>query len=56
MGGFNDQLSKAFFAICTALSKSDFDPNFTSDSCSPVAGLNIFPVLSDLPGVILPFT
>ena len=47
MGGFNAQLSKAFFAICTALSKSDFEPSFTSDSCSPVAGLNILPFLSD---------
>jgi len=42
--------------MCTTSSKSDFDPNFTSDSFSPVAGLNIYPVLSDLPEVILPFT
>ena len=44
------------FALSTASSKSDLEPSFTSDSCSPVAGLNIFPVLSELPEVILPFT
>ena len=36
--------------------KSDFEPNITSDSWSPVAGLNTFPFLSDFPGTIFPFT
>ena len=30
-------------------SKSDFDANFTSDSCSPVAGLKTLPFLSEEP-------
>ena len=36
--------------------KSDFKPNITSDSCSPIAGLNTFPLLSDFPEIIFPFT
>ena len=52
----NSTTSKPFFALSTASSKSDFEPSFTSDSCSPVAGLNILPFLSDFPGVIFPFT
>ena len=38
-----DQPKKAFLAISTALSKSDFVPNKTSDSWLPVAGLNTLP-------------
>ncbi len=48
--------NKAFFAISTDLSKSDFKPNITSDCCSPIAGLNTLPLLSDFPGIIFPFT
>ena len=54
--GFRDQVSNAFFATSTALSKSDLEASLTSDSCSPVAGLKTFPFLSEDPGIILPFT
>ena len=37
-------------------SKSDLEANLTSDSCSPVAGLNTFPFLSDVPEIIFPPT
>ena len=37
-------------------SKSDLLASLTSDSCSPVAGLNTFPFLSDEPGIIFPLT
>ena len=54
IGGFADQVKKAFFACSTALSKSDFIPNITSDSWAPVAGLNTLPFLLDSPETILP--
>ena len=55
-GGFADQVSNAFLAASTAWSKSDLLASLTSDSCSPVAGLNTFPFLSDEPGIIFPLT
>ena len=37
-------------------SKSDFEANLTSDSCSPVAGLKTFPFFSEVPETIFPPT
>ena len=54
--GFIDQSPKAFFAISTALSKSDFEANITSACCSPVAGLKTLPFFFDEPGIIFPST
>ena len=51
-GGFNDHSSNAFFAIITDWSKSDLDASLTSFTCSPVAGLNTFPFLSEVPEII----
>ena len=55
-GGILDQLINASLAFRTATSTSAFEARFTSDVCSPVAGLNTFEVLLEEPLNNLPFT
>jgi hypothetical protein len=48
--------SKAFFAFATASLISFVVASFTSASCSPVAGLKIFPTFLDSPLKDFPLT
>ena len=61
--GSSDKKGKVFYpgtgeqeSEVRLASKSDFEANLTSDSCSPVAGLKTLPFLSDEPENNFPLT